>query len=98
MGVGDEVEEGAFTRRMRSMSEEALESGGHGARKAVEEAGFSAELKAQLEQRIAAASLQSPEVNMPASASRHTQDLATSEAWTGTESIQVIRTVSRSRR
>ncbi|KAF2626173.1 hypothetical protein BU25DRAFT_344205 [Macroventuria anomochaeta] len=69
------------------MSEEALESGGHGARKAVEEAGFSAELKAQLEQRIAAVSLQSPEVNLPASASRHTRDLATTEAWTGTESI-----------
>ena len=69
------------------MSEEALESGGHSARKAVEEAGFSAELKAQLEQRIAAASVQSPDVNMPASASRHTRDLATSEAWTGTESI-----------
>ncbi|KAF3044440.1 hypothetical protein E8E12_010683 [Didymella heteroderae] len=72
---------------MRSMSEEALESGGHGARKAVEEAGFSPDLKAQLEQRIAAASLQTPEVNLPASASRHTRDLATSEVWTGTESI-----------
>lgn len=85
--VKDEKAEGAFTRRMRSMSEEALESGGHGARKAVEEAGFSAELKAQLESRIAAASLQSPEVNLPVSASRHTRDLATTEAWTGTESI-----------
>ncbi|KAJ4991906.1 hypothetical protein SVAN01_02501 [Stagonosporopsis vannaccii] len=85
--VKGEEDEGAFTRRMRSMSEEALESGGHGARKAVEEAGFSAELKAQLEQRIAAASLQSPEVNLPASASRHTRDLATTEAWNGTESI-----------
>ena len=85
--VKDEEDEGAFTRRMRSMSEEALESGGHGARKAVEEAGFSAELKAQLEQRIAGASVQSPEVKLPASASRHTRDLATSEAWTGTESI-----------
>lgn len=86
-GNNDEAEEGAFTRRMRSMSEEALESGGHGARKAIEEAGFSADLKAQLEQRIAGASLRSPEVNLPASASRHTCDLATTEAWTGTESI-----------
>ncbi|KAF1931464.1 uncharacterized protein M421DRAFT_99290 [Didymella exigua CBS 183.55] len=83
----DEEEEGAFTRRMRLMSEEALESGGHGVRKAVEEAGFNADLKAQLEKRIVAASLQSPEVNLPASASRHTRDLATSEAWTGTESV-----------
>ncbi|KAH6633111.1 hypothetical protein C7974DRAFT_433250 [Boeremia exigua] len=85
--VKEEEDEGAFTRRMRLMSEEALESGGHGARKAVEEAGFSADLKAELEQRIASASLQSPKINLPASASRHTRDLATSEAWTGTESI-----------
>lgn len=85
--VKDDEDEGAFTRRMRSMSEEALESGGHSARKAVEEAGFSADLKAQLEQRIAAASLNSSEASLPAAASRHTRDLATTEAWTGTESI-----------
>jgi hypothetical protein len=84
---GEEKEEGAFTRRMREMSEEALESGGHGAIKAVEEAGFSADLKVQLEQRIAAANLRSSEADLPASASRHTRDLATTEAWTGTESI-----------
>lgn len=84
---GEEKEEGALTRRLREMSEEALERGGHGAIKAVEEAGFSADLKAQLEQRIAAANLRSSEADLPASASRHTRDLATSEAWTGTESI-----------
>jgi hypothetical protein len=71
---GTEVkEEGAFTRRMRQMSEEALESGGYGAIKAVEEAGFSAELKAQLEQRIAAANLRSSEASLAPSASRHTR-------------------------
>ncbi|KAE8836658.1 hypothetical protein HRS9139_04756 [Pyrenophora teres f. teres] len=69
------------------MSEDALESGGHGALKAVEEAGFSADLKAQLEQRIAAANLRSSEADLPAFASRHTRDLATTEAWTGTESL-----------
>jgi hypothetical protein len=69
------------------MSEEALESGGSGAIKAVEEAGFSPELKAQLEQRIAAANLRSSEAGLPSSASRHTRDLATAEVWTGTESI-----------
>jgi hypothetical protein len=84
---GEEAEEGAFTRRMREMSEDALESGGHGAFKAVKEAGFSPELKAMLEQRIAAADLKTSEANLPASASRHTRDLATGEAWTGTESI-----------
>jgi hypothetical protein len=86
-GGAEEKEEGALTRRLRQMSEEALESGGHGALKAVEEAGFSAELKAQLEQRIAAANFRSSEAALPASASRHTRDIATAEAWTGTESI-----------
>ncbi|KAL6170338.1 hypothetical protein ACJQWK_03322 [Exserohilum turcicum] len=85
--VKEEKEEGALTRRLRDMSEEALESGGHGAIKAVEEAGFSPELKAQLEQRIAAANLRSSEAELPTSASRHTRDLATADVWTGTESI-----------
>jgi hypothetical protein len=84
---GEEKEEGALTRRLRNMSEEALESGGHSALKAVEEAGFSADLKSQLEQRIAAANFRSSEADLPASASRHTRDLATAEAWTGTESL-----------
>jgi hypothetical protein len=84
---GEEKEEGAFTRRMRHMSEEALESGGHSALKAVDEAGFSADLKAQLESRIAAANLRSSEADLPVSASRHTRDLATAEAWMGTESL-----------
>jgi hypothetical protein len=83
----EEQEEGALTQRLRAMSEEALETGGHGALKAVEEAGFSADLKAQLEQRIAAANLRSSEADLPASASRHIRDLATTEGWTGTESI-----------
>lgn len=69
------------------MSEEALESGGHGALKAVQEAGFSAELKAQLEQRIAGANFRSSEADLPTIVSGHTRDLATTEAWTGTESI-----------
>ncbi|KAI8935449.1 hypothetical protein NX059_008022 [Plenodomus lindquistii] len=81
-------EEGALTRRLRSMSEEAVESGAHGAVEAVQESGgFSAELKAQLEQRIASASLRSSEAALPAAASHHTRDLATAEVWTGTESI-----------
>jgi hypothetical protein len=83
----EEAEEGALTQRLRQMSEDALESGGHGALKAVEEAGFSADLKAQLEQRIAAANLRSSAAELPIGASRHSRDLATSEAWAGTESI-----------
>ncbi|KAH7350489.1 hypothetical protein BKA66DRAFT_430953 [Pyrenochaeta sp. MPI-SDFR-AT-0127] len=69
------------------MSEEAMESGGHGALKSLEDAGFSGELKAQLEQRIAAANLRSSEADLSTAASRHTRDLATAEPWTGSESI-----------
>jgi hypothetical protein len=83
---GEEKEEGAFTRRMREMSEEVLESGGHSALKAVDEAGFNADLKAELEQRIAGVNLRST-ADLPDFASRHTRDLATTEAWTGTESL-----------
>ncbi|KAF2130505.1 hypothetical protein P153DRAFT_219354 [Dothidotthia symphoricarpi CBS 119687] len=84
---GQEAEEGALTRRLREMSEEALESGGSGARKAVEDAGFSPELKAILESRIAAANLATSEAAIPSLAPRHSRDLAATAAWTGTESI-----------
>ena len=48
----DEKEEGAMSRRLASMTEQSLEEGGRSAQKAVEEAGFSEELKRQLEARI----------------------------------------------
>lgn len=81
-------EEGALTRRLRGMSEEALESGEYGALNAVKEAGgFSDDLKAQLEQRIAGANFRSSEADLPGAASRHTRDLAAAQAWTGTESV-----------
>ncbi|KAF2116389.1 hypothetical protein BDV96DRAFT_491323 [Lophiotrema nucula] len=51
----EEKEEGAMSRRLRDMSDDALEAGGRRARKAVEEAGFSDELKRELEERIASA-------------------------------------------
>lgn len=76
------------------MSEESLESGGKSARKAVEEAGFSDELKKQLEERIASASFRSEnasafaQANMPNSAGRATRDIAAAAPWTGTESVE----------
>ena len=82
-----------MTRRLRAMSEEALESGGRGAQKAVSEAGFSEELKRELEERIASASFRADnrsafaEAELPTSASRHIRDLATADAWSGTESV-----------
>jgi hypothetical protein len=89
----EEKNEGAMSRRLRDMSEEALESGGRSTQKAISEAGFSDDLKRQLEERIASASFRAEnrsafaEAELPASASRHIRDLATADAWSGTESI-----------
>ncbi|KAF1952521.1 hypothetical protein CC80DRAFT_422330 [Byssothecium circinans] len=75
------------------MSEEALETGGRSAQKTVSEAGFSEDLKRQLEERMASAAFRSEnrsafvETELPSSASRHTRDIATADPWSGTESI-----------
>lgn len=85
---------GAMTRRLEEMSEETLESGGKSARKFIEEAGFSEDLKRKLEQRIADANFRSEhasafaQANMPASAGKGTRDTAAAEPWMGTESVE----------
>lgn len=62
---------GAMSRRLADMTDETLESGGRTARKAVEEAGFSEELKKRLEARIQDSEFRSEnpaafaQVNMP---------------------------------
>lgn len=81
-----------MSRRLADMSEESLESGGRSARKAVEEAGFSEDLKRQLEEKLANATFRSEnanafaQANMPASAGRGTRDVAAAQPWKGTES------------
>jgi hypothetical protein len=87
-------EEGAMTRRFRAMSEEALESDPSGASKTVEAAGFSDDLRRQLEERIASANFRSEhrnafaEIELSSKVGRGSRDIATAEAWTGEESIQ----------
>ncbi|KAF1977498.1 hypothetical protein BU23DRAFT_578006 [Bimuria novae-zelandiae CBS 107.79] len=82
-----------MTRRLRDMSEEALESGSRSAQKTVSEAGFSEDLKRQLEERIASANFRTEHRNafveseLPPSVSLHTRDIATADPWSGTESI-----------
>lgn len=82
-----------MARRLSQLSEESLETGGRSARKAVEEAGFSTELRQALEEKIAAATFRHEharafaEVEMPASAGRGTRDMAAAAPWTGTESV-----------
>ncbi|KAM0716467.1 hypothetical protein Q7P37_007912 [Cladosporium fusiforme] len=89
----DEKDEGAMTRRLAEMSADSLESGGRGARKAVEDAGFSEELKARLQEKIASANFQSDNANafaqagLPHNAGRQTRDLAAAEPWTGSETM-----------
>ena len=50
--AGLEEQRGRMSEQLAQLTEEAIEQGGRGARKAVEEAGFSEELKRQLEARI----------------------------------------------
>lgn len=88
-----EKDEGAMTRRLRDMSHQALDSGGRSVRNTVSEAGFSEDLKRQLEERLASANFRAEhhsaftEAELPSTAGRHTRDIATADAWSGTESI-----------
>jgi hypothetical protein len=88
-----EKEEGAMTRRFRAMSEEALEADPRSASKTVEAAGFSEDLKRELEERIASANFRTEnrsafaEIELSSRVGRGSRDIATAEAWTGQESI-----------
>ncbi|KAJ5363990.1 uncharacterized protein N7496_009703 [Penicillium cataractarum] len=90
----EEKEEGAMARRLSQMTEDAILEGGRSARRNIEHAGFSEELKRQLEERVKAASFKSEYaaahsiLNMPASAGQGTREIAAAPAWTGTESFQ----------
>ena len=86
-------EDGAMSRRLRELTEESLETSGRRASKAVSEAGFSEELRVQLEERIAAANFRNEhrnafaEAELPSTAGRASRDIATANPWTGSESI-----------
>lgn len=83
-----------MSRRLSQLTEESVEQGGRGAANVVVEAGFSKDLKQQLEERIAAATFRSTharafaEVEMPRSAGRGTRDIASAQAWTGEERVE----------
>lgn len=76
------------------MSEENIEAGGRSAAKAVEEAGFSEDLKKQLEEKILNSKFQSDnasafaQAGIPASAGRGTRDIAAAQPWSGVESTE----------
>jgi hypothetical protein len=86
-----EQEQGAMSRRLAEATEDALLEGGKAGRKAVEEAGFSDELKSKLLERIEAAKFKSEhaaafsEIGMTSNVGRESRDIATRQVWTGTE-------------
>ncbi|KAK5165339.1 hypothetical protein LTR04_001314 [Oleoguttula sp. CCFEE 6159] len=83
-----------MSRRLAQMSDESLEIGGRGARRAIGEAGFDEDLKRRLEERIAGASTRNEypsafaQVELPTSAGKGTRDIAGARPWTGTESVE----------
>ncbi|RWA14514.1 hypothetical protein EKO27_g602 [Xylaria grammica] len=87
-------EPGAMSRRLQEATDELLLTGGKAGRRAVEDAGFSEELKEKLLAKVKDAQFRSQhagafsEVDMPASAGEGTRITATSRPWTGQETAE----------
>ncbi|UKZ46826.1 hypothetical protein TrVGV298_001037 [Trichoderma virens] len=85
-------EPGAMTRRLQEATEEALFSGGSAGRRAVQDAGFSDELKEKLLSKIADANFRQEYSSvfagkdLTSAAGEGTRHIATSAPWTGEES------------
>ncbi|KAI5456300.1 hypothetical protein BGZ63DRAFT_367115 [Mariannaea sp. PMI_226] len=88
-----EKELGPLARRLEEATEEALFTGGTAGRRAVEDAGFSEELKDKLLQKIADANFRTQyagkfaEAELPASAGAGTKHMASAQPWTGQETM-----------
>ncbi|RGP68180.1 hypothetical protein FLONG3_8255 [Fusarium longipes] len=86
-----EKELGPMARRLEEATEEALLTGGRAGRRAVEDAGFSDELKERLLNKIADAQFKSEhasslaEAGLSSSAGEGTRHIASAQAWTGEE-------------
>lgn len=80
-----------MARRLEEATEEALFTGGRAGRQAVEDAGFSEELKEKLLDKIADAKFRKQysgafaEAEMNSAAGEGTRHIATAQPWTGTE-------------
>ncbi|RHZ51083.1 DnaJ family domain-containing protein [Aspergillus thermomutatus] len=80
-------------RRLSEMTEQVMLEGGRSARRNIEQAGFSEDLKKRLQERIAATAFKNEYaaahsiLNMPESAGQGTRDIAGAAPWTGTESL-----------
>jgi hypothetical protein len=89
--AGTVREPGAMSQRLAEATENALFEGGRAGRKAVEEAGFSEELKQKLLERVESHKFQSEnarafaEAGLIRSAGKGSRDIASAQAWTGSE-------------
>jgi hypothetical protein len=85
------TEQGAMSRRLAEATEDALLEGGRAGRKAVEEAGFSEELKQRLLKRVESHRFKSEnaaafaEAGLTSRAGRGSRDIAAAQAWMGEE-------------
>lgn len=90
----DSQDVGAMSRRLSEMTEETFEQGGRSAQKAMDEAGFSEELKRRLEAKIADSTFRNEnfaafaQLDMPSSAGQGTREQAAARPWTGTETVE----------
>ena len=91
---GNTPESGPMARRLEEATEEALLTGGRAGRRAVEDAGFSDELKERLLAKVKDAEFRSEhaaafaQAGMPISAGEGTRTIAASQPWTGTENLE----------
>lgn len=89
-----EQEQGAMSRRLSEAAEEALLEGGRSGRKAIEESGFSEELKDRILSRVTAAKFKSDnasafaEAGLTSRVGQGSRDIAAGQAWSGEESSQ----------
>jgi hypothetical protein len=95
-----------MSRRLSEATDDALLAGGRAGRKAVEEAGFSEELKERLLERVQASKFRSEnaaafaEAGMSSNVGRGSREIATSQAWMGNEATEdtVLRMLDDSRK
>ncbi|RMZ86868.1 hypothetical protein DV736_g5902, partial [Chaetothyriales sp. CBS 134916] len=92
--TGEEKKQGALSRRLAEVTEDAIDTGSKGDRKLMQDMAFSDDLKKQLEERIAQASFKAEnqqvlsQANAPSYAGKGTKEQAAAPAWTGSESVE----------
>ncbi|TVY16578.1 hypothetical protein LARI1_G005143 [Lachnellula arida] len=89
-----EQAQGAMSRRLAEATEDALLEGGRAGRRAVEDAGFSEDLKQRLLEKVEAHKFRSEnasafaQVGLSSNVGKGSQDIASAQAWTGEEGAE----------